>query len=565
MEKGVNFFGSIRKKGISAIVATVLVILITIAGVVIIWTAIIPLVRENIEFSELKGGVSIISSTGYTAYDSEKNLTVVQIGRDAGDAVIRNIQVIFHFEGDSYISIVPAPGPNQRKAYTFNLSGYPAPTSISVAPFFVLGNKEKLGAVGSKVKVPYGNIVEVAPEDEWYNLGEDYSGNTGGGESSSCSVVGDCEDVGCKTKACVEGICIYTDVACDGGSDGCCPSGCTYAGGDTDCSQTCSDGDSDGYGSPASSACTYPTLDCDDSSSAINPGATEICDDSLDNDCDGDNDCLDSDCDLDPVCVVSGTEISSCQEITNSGNYYLGNDLYASTTFCLNIEADNVVINGNGFSIFSSNQMGISIQGSTSFSYNNLSINGIQFEINPGGYGLYVRYTNGLKVTDSNFDLNGDSTISTYGIYLHSGDNGIIEGNLFEDFSSTLRSYPMYIRSNSGRHQILNNNISSTYYGMVVNGVDNTIRGNRILNITNRAIDISQSGNTIEDNFISVANQGIFIGSGGNSLITNTICGGLSEDISTYSSSVCDATIFNSNTCDSYVGCSGNPCVSACS
>ncbi|HEU4401344.1 MAG TPA: putative metal-binding motif-containing protein, partial [Candidatus Polarisedimenticolia bacterium] len=48
----------------------------------------------------------------------------------------------------------------------------------------------------------------------------------------------------------------------------------------------CTDNDGDGYGSPASSDCTYDTLDCNDSDAAVNPGATEICD-SIDNNCDG--------------------------------------------------------------------------------------------------------------------------------------------------------------------------------------------------------------------------------------------------------------------------------------
>lgn len=58
------------------------------------------------------------------------------------------------------------------------------------------------------------------------------------------------------------------------------------------------DSDSDGYGSPEASttiyACTLPTgysannNDCDDTRAAINPGATEICD-NYDNDCDGAN------------------------------------------------------------------------------------------------------------------------------------------------------------------------------------------------------------------------------------------------------------------------------------
>ena len=53
---------------------------------------------------------------------------------------------------------------------------------------------------------------------------------------------------------------------------------------------SCNDGDDDGYGDPASSDCTHPERDCDDSNANINPAAVEICDNGLDDDCDGNTD-----------------------------------------------------------------------------------------------------------------------------------------------------------------------------------------------------------------------------------------------------------------------------------
>ena len=58
----------------------------------------------------------------------------------------------------------------------------------------------------------------------------------------------------------------------------------------------CIDSDEDGYGNPAFPTCAAPELGCDDANPDVYPGATEICDDGIDNDCDGSVDGQDPDC-----------------------------------------------------------------------------------------------------------------------------------------------------------------------------------------------------------------------------------------------------------------------------
>lgn len=76
-----------------------------------------------------------------------------------------------------------------------------------------------------------------------------------------------------------------------------------YAGQSGSINLGCVDTDGDGYGNPASGACTHPELDCNNNNNAVNPGATELCADAIDNNCNGQTDCLDSACATEFPCV----------------------------------------------------------------------------------------------------------------------------------------------------------------------------------------------------------------------------------------------------------------------
>jgi hypothetical protein len=79
----------------------------------------------------------------------------------------------------------------------------------------------------------------------------------------------------------------------------------------------CTDGDGDGFAVEGGSC---GEVDCDDNNAAINPGAAEVCDDIIDNDCDNNADCDDNECTNAPVCDTGGGPEICDDGIDNDGD-----------------------------------------------------------------------------------------------------------------------------------------------------------------------------------------------------------------------------------------------------
>lgn len=131
-----------------------------------------------------------------------------------------------------------------------------------------------------------------------------------------CASDADCDDgVPSTTDRCTASfVCEHSTRSCAGAAE--CDDGnpCTT---DTCESTTCAYAivpgcgscfDRDGDGSP-SYLCS-PGGDCNDSDARIHPGATEVCDDGLDNDCDGRADGVDSDCLSGPLSCATAAPLT---------------------------------------------------------------------------------------------------------------------------------------------------------------------------------------------------------------------------------------------------------------
>jgi flagellin-like protein len=143
-----------NKRGISAIVATVLIILITVAAVTIIWAAIIPLVSNQLEKGsaclDATSQLSIIDQ-GYTCYGGDGNANdnvSVQVKLGAGDIALAGIQVISSDSSGNSISndtisntFGSFPGTNEVSILNPVVGDLLGPvTTVSVAPMITLGN-----------------------------------------------------------------------------------------------------------------------------------------------------------------------------------------------------------------------------------------------------------------------------------------------------------------------------------------------------------------------------------------------------------------------------------------
>jgi len=143
----------------------------------------------------------------------------------------------------------------------------------------------------------------------------DNDGDTYAVEGGACGPV-DCDDTNAAvnpaaTENCTDGI----DNNCNGLVD-------TQDPNAIDCPATCTDNDADGY---AVEGGTCGAVDCNDNDAAINPGTTEFCGDAIDNNCDGqidegcDASCPDVDGDgyMDAAC--GGTDCNDNDAAINPG------------------------------------------------------------------------------------------------------------------------------------------------------------------------------------------------------------------------------------------------------
>lgn len=140
-------------RGVSAVVAVVLIIMITVAAVAIIWAFIIPTIKNSLEDSTSeKATLTIETAGGYTTWDEVQKIARVQVKRGNDKLNLTGIDFSFIKQGNTKKNQTDkVPNPGTTKIYEFNLSDFGKPEEIKVAPITSKG----VGAVSATTTTSY--------------------------------------------------------------------------------------------------------------------------------------------------------------------------------------------------------------------------------------------------------------------------------------------------------------------------------------------------------------------------------------------------------------------------
>ena len=154
-----------NKKGISAVVATVLIILITVAAVTIIWAAVIPMISNKLESGtvclEAVSQVQLLDE-GWTCKSSDGANVSIQVRHGAKLFDLADIQVLISAGGDTTVfevmndtttlvpNVIVLPGVNEEKVYVINTSLISGTIDeVQIAPVVAVGNTNEICDVSS--------------------------------------------------------------------------------------------------------------------------------------------------------------------------------------------------------------------------------------------------------------------------------------------------------------------------------------------------------------------------------------------------------------------------------
>jgi flagellin-like protein len=421
------------KKGISEVVATVLIILITVAAITLIWTVIIPMVRENLSYEQNKIDLIILTTEGYTLYDPNTNITCLQIKRGNDNLKLEGIQFIFEYAGESdSVQNNSVPKPNEAEVYCFKDNwNRGKPDSISIAPVM----DDKIQQITSKItNVPVGDLkgAVVPVQNIPFQKNADADGDGFPDAQISCH---ECSSLG--------------EYSCNGAV----LQNCTNISGCRKISnlQTCAG---------ATPVCSAVNKRCECNSTSCGAGMT---------------------CNSNGQCVPQMTErsVSTCMDLDQPNSVYTLNedlgsaDLNGRTDSCIKITANNIVFDCGGYTLAQV------IYGNPVISTDKSNVEIRNCKINVGGEGRgnaidLIGATNAY-IHDNELYGGAYSGIRFYDGYGLSVTGGRIENNNIYDNSHGI----LFDTGNHTNNNITGNTFTSNSYdGISLSGSENLVQDN---------------------------------------------------------------------------------------
>ena len=136
-----------QKRGISTVIATILIVLITVASVTILWAGVYPMINKIAFVEDPNLRLTIDGDGRYTLFDSTNGFLSVRITRGSDEAEIMALKFIIDIEGNSYVNKRYAvPGPTQSKVYYLGIGFVDHVNSIKVVPIYNINGKEVEGS-----------------------------------------------------------------------------------------------------------------------------------------------------------------------------------------------------------------------------------------------------------------------------------------------------------------------------------------------------------------------------------------------------------------------------------
>ncbi len=138
-----------NKRGVSAVVATVLIIMITVAAVGIIWAAIIPLIKNSIDRGQAcfdaQADIGLVTDQGYTCINSTAGSS---LACDASNGQCGNLSIQIKKGSNNKITLVGLEasvfvGGNSQK-FRFNATNTVSSGNLTISGTLPSNNEEKV-------------------------------------------------------------------------------------------------------------------------------------------------------------------------------------------------------------------------------------------------------------------------------------------------------------------------------------------------------------------------------------------------------------------------------------